>query len=151
MHSLVRRFIKTGIAFLIAGFAIGLALVVARELFGKFPSPYLVSAHTHVILVGFVMMMILGVALWLFPRPEKGDTRYDPRRAEWSYWCVTVGTAMRVVGEVARAGMDAAWLRWSVVIASVAQVAGLLLFFFTMWSRVRAVGSAGREAKGERF
>lgn len=151
MHSLVRRYIKTGIAFLIAGIAIGLGLIIGREVFGMWPAQYYVSAHTHAILVGFVMMMILGVALWLFPRPEKGDTRYDPRRAEWSYWAVTLGTGGRVLGEMARATYDDAWLRWGVVIASLAQVAGLTLFFYTMWSRVRAVGSAQREAQGERF
>jgi hypothetical protein len=37
------------------------------------------------------------------------------------------------------------------VLASVAQVAALCVFFYTMWSRIRAVGSAAREARGERF
>ena len=49
-----------------------------RELGGKFAGPYETSAHTHAILVGLVMMMILGVALWLFPRPEKQNVRYRP-------------------------------------------------------------------------
>jgi len=26
-----------------------------------------------------------------------------------------------------------------------------VVFFYTMWSRVRGIGSAAREAKGERF
>ena len=151
MHSLVRRFIKTGIAFLAVGLAIGVVIVVRRELRGAWPDPYWVSAHTHAILVGFVMMMILGVALWLFPRPEKGDTRYAPQRAELAYWALAAGTAIRIAGELGRAASGAGWLRWMVVLASLAQVVGVAVFFFTMWSRVRAVGSAGREARGERF
>jgi heme/copper-type cytochrome/quinol oxidase subunit 1 len=151
VHSLVRRYIKTAIAFLLAGLAIGAVLVVRRELLGAWPSPYAVSAHTHAILVGFVMLMILGVALWLFPRPEKGDTRYDPRRANVAYWSITIGTILRIGGELTRPLSDALWLRWIVVVASLGQVVGVGLFFFTMWSRVRAVGSAGREARGERF
>ena len=75
MHSLVRRYLKTGIAFLALGLALGLWMMVERELYQRFPSPYMTSAHTHAILVGFVMMMILGVALWLFPRPAKDDAR----------------------------------------------------------------------------
>ena len=114
-------------------------------------SQYEISAHTHVILVGFVMTMILGVALWLFPRPEKTDTRYQPVLAEASYWLLTMGTAARFVAELSR-GVDAGnLLRWTVVAASVSQVLALGLFFHTMWSRIRAVGSAAREAKGERF
>jgi hypothetical protein len=47
--------------------------------------------------------------------------------------------------------IDAAWLRWLVVVSGALQVAGLGLYFWTMWSRIRSVGSALREEKGERF
>jgi cbb3-type cytochrome oxidase subunit 1 len=151
MTSLVRRFLKTAIAFLVIGLAIGGWMIVERELSGRFASTYLTSAHTHAILVGFVMMMMLGVALWMFPRPAKGDTRYNPQLAESAYWMLTVGTALRVVGELLRSSSDAAWLRWMVIVAGLAQIAGLLTFFATMWSRIRGVGSHAREADGERF
>ena len=78
MYSLVRRFIKTAIVFLGVGLTIGLWIMVRREIYGRFPGPYEVSAHTHAILVGFVMMMILGVALWLFPCPQHDDVPYQP-------------------------------------------------------------------------
>ena len=110
MHSLVRRFLKTGIVFLVVGLLLGLWMMVQRELGGRASGPYAVSAHTHAILVGFVMMMILGVALWLFPRPAKDDTRYTPRAAEGAYWLVTTGTAARVVGELMRPDVPARWL-----------------------------------------
>jgi heme/copper-type cytochrome/quinol oxidase subunit 1 len=151
MTSLVRRFLKTGVLFLVVGLAIGGWMLVRRELAGVFPSPYLVSAHAHAILVGFVMLMILGVALWMFPRPEKGDTRYSPRAAEAAYWLLAVGTGARVVGELLRPAVGAPWLRWAVVLTGLAQIAGILVFFHTMWSRIRPVGSQVREARGERF
>ncbi|HET6700470.1 MAG TPA: cbb3-type cytochrome c oxidase subunit I [Gemmatimonadaceae bacterium] len=151
MHSLVRRFLKTGITFLVIGLFLGLWMMVQRELGGGMAGPYAISAHTHAILVGFVMMMILGVALWLFPRPAKDDTRYTPRAAEWAYWLVTVGTAARVIGELARPTVQARWLGVAIVVTGVFQVAGILLFFYTMWARIRPAGSQSREAQGERF
>jgi heme/copper-type cytochrome/quinol oxidase subunit 1 len=151
VHSLVRRFIKTAIAFLVVGLLLGGWMLVRRELSGAFAGPYEVSAHTHAILVGFVMMMILGVALWLFPRPDKADIRYRPALAEAAYWLLTVGTAGRVVGELARPHSAAVWLRWLVVVTGLLQIAAVLVFFYTMWTRIRAVGSQVREAKGERF
>lgn len=151
MFALVRRFLKTGVAFLIAGLALGFWIMARRELYGVAPSPYLVSAHTHAILVGFVMLMIMGVALWLFPRPEKGDARYSPRVAEAAYWSVTLGTAGRVVGELLRPEVDARWLRWAVVASGLLQGLGIAAFFWTIWSRIRGVGSQAREARGERF
>ena len=151
MYSLVRRYLKTAIVFLAVGLALGGWMIVRRELAGVYPSSYLVSAHTHAIFVGFVMMMILGVALWLFPRPSKEDLRYAPHLADAAYWLVTVGTTVRVAGELARSGVGALWLRWAVVLSGLAQIAGVAVFFYTMWSRIRPVGSQACEAKGERF
>jgi hypothetical protein len=151
VHSLVRRYLKTGIAFLALGLGLGLWMMADRELRQRLPSPYLVSAHTHAIFVGFVMMMILGVALWLFPRPAKDDTRYSPRAANLAYWLVACGTAGRVLGELARQISSDSWLRAATLAAGLLQVAGLAVFFYTMWSRIRPLGSQAREAQGERF
>jgi heme/copper-type cytochrome/quinol oxidase subunit 1 len=151
MHSLVRRYIKTAIVFLFSGLLIGGWMIVRRELWRTFPSAYQTSAHTHAIFAGFILMMILGVALWLFPRPERHDTRYRPALAAAAYWLLTVGTAGRVLGELLRPGNDESWLRWSVVTSGLLQIVGLALFFWTMWSRIRAVGSKVREESGERF
>jgi len=151
MHSLVRRYIKTAIAFLLVGLGIGGWMITWREVEERFPSAYVVSAHSHAILVGFVMMMILGVALWLFPRPDKTDVRYSPRQAEAAYWLLAVGTGLRIAGELARAASAARWLRVGVAVAGWLQIAGLVLFFYTMWSRIRGLGSASREARGEKF
>ena len=151
MTSLVRRFLKTAILFLGVGLALGGWMLVEREFAGRVASPSLVSAHTHAILVGFVMMMILGVALWMFPRPAKGDLRYRPRLAETAYWMLACGTAVRVVGELLHPSSEAPWLRWVVVLAGLMQIAGLLVFFTNMWSRIRGLGSQVREDAGERF
>ena len=151
MHSLVRRYLKTGIAFLAVGLLIGAWMMAERDLLDRFPGTYERSAHTHAILVGFVMMMILGVALWLFPRPAKEDARYTPELAGAAYWLVTVGTAARIAGELARPFSDALAVRVATFAAGLLQVIGLGVFFYAMWSRIRPVGSAAREAKGERF
>lgn len=151
MYTLVRRFIKTGIAFLFAGLLLGLYMLAQRELLGVWASPFLRSAHVHAVFSGFVMFLILGVALWLFPRADKGDTRYRPERIEAAYWLLTLATTVRVLGETLRAWSDAGGLRWLVLLAGVGQVAGFALYFYTMWPRIRPVGSHLREAKGERF
>ena len=151
MHSLVRRYIKTAIWFLFAGLLIGIWMIVRREFWYRAAPPYEVSAHTHAIFVGFVMMMILGVALWLFPRPEKNDRRYRPQFIAIAYWLLTAGTAVRVIAELLRLDSNALWLRATVVLSGVAQAVGLALYFHAMWFRIRALGSRAREASGERF
>ena len=153
MYSLVRRYLKTAIAFLVLGVLLGLWYLVRRETTGVLPTPRELSAHTHALLVGFVMMVIAGVALWIFPRPAAGDTRYKPLLAELAWWMLAPGTALRVAGEllagpVALAPMP---VRVCIIAGGVAQVVGLVLIFLTLYPRIRATGSALREAKGERF
>ena len=151
MTSLVRRFLKTAILFLAVGLGLGGWMMARRELWGELASSYVVSAHTHAVFVGFVMLMILGVALWMFPRPQAGDGRYQPALVETAYWLLTVGTAGRILGELLRTSHDSVALRGAVLATGLAQIAGVAVFFFTMWTRIRPVGSAAREARGERF
>jgi cbb3-type cytochrome oxidase subunit 1 len=151
MHTNVRRFVKTAIAFLMAGLALGLWMLARRELLGAWPDRWLVSAHAHAVQLGFVMFLILGVALWLFPKPPEGDTRYRPARIDLAYWTLTISTALRIASEVARSAGGPAWIGWIVTTAGLAQVVGFAIYFWTMWPRIRPVGSHLREAKGERF
>jgi len=126
-------------------------MIARRELGHRPPSEYEISAHTHTLFVGFIMMMILGVALWLFPRPDKTDARYRPALIEAAYWLLTVGTAARTIGELLRTVLALAVIRWLVTLSGFAQIAGLMMYFYTMWFRIRGLGSSGREARGERF
>jgi len=103
------------------------------------------------VFVGFVMELILGVALWLFPRPAKDDTHYRPELITAAYWLLTIATATRIVGELARPSVSSLALRVVVALSGVSQATAILLFFGTMWSRVRPLGSRGREEAGERF
>ena len=151
VFTLVRRFIKTGIGFLVAGLLLGAYLLVRRELYGEFTNPHLSSAHIHAVGIGFLMFLILGVALWLFPRAPRDDRRYSPRRIELVYWILTTSTMVRFITEAARAWVPSRMLAWAVVAGGFGQMIGLLLYFWTMWSRIRPVGSQFREAAGEKF
>jgi heme/copper-type cytochrome/quinol oxidase subunit 1 len=103
------------------------------------------------VFVGFVMFMILGVALWLFPRPARGDERYRPALIELAYWLLLMGTIGRFAGEASQAWTDSVILGWIVVLGGLAQVVGIGVYFWTMWTRIRPAGSHLREAAGEKF
>ena len=98
-------------------------MIGRREFGGVWPGPYLVSAHAHAVQLGFVLFLIMGVTLWLFPKPLEGDNRYRPGRIDAAYWTLTIATATRIAGEVARAAADTGWLRYLIVAAGVAQEA----------------------------
>ncbi len=141
MNPLVRRYLKTAVLFLALGLALGVWMLYARE-FGAWQPMRLRSAHTHALLVGFVMLMITGVALWMFPRPRPEDVVFRPLLAELAWWGIAGGTLLRVALEVTLAPMPAAPWRALLVAAGVLQMLGILLFFGTMWTRIRSSGAA---------
>jgi hypothetical protein len=151
MFSTVRYFIKTSIIFLITGLLTGLYMSVSQNIFSKSYSPELVSAHTHIILFGTVMMMIMGVALWFFPRPEKDDAKYKPGLILFVFWLLTGATSLRFTFQVIDSFSYSPANGVLVTIFSFFQVVGIILFFYSIWGRIRSVGSHIREAKGEKF
>ncbi|MFA7228152.1 MAG: hypothetical protein WC061_03880 [Melioribacteraceae bacterium] len=152
MFSTVRYFIKTSIIFLVIGILTGFYMLVEKNYYGIWPHPDLVSAHTHLILLGSVMMMIMGVALWFFPRPEKDDPLYKPGLILACYYIMTISTAVRFIGQVLSSLITVSEiLKLVLLLSAMGQVAGLILFFVSMWGRIRSVGSHIRESKGEKF
>lgn len=151
MHSIVRYYIRTSLFFLFVGLLFGAYFMVETYwLGGTYPAMW-VSAHTHVLLLGFVIMMILGVAQWMFPRPRKDDQRYSPIRALIIYYLFTSATALRFVAEIITRWMQTPVVTHAIVIFSLLQVIALALFFYNMRTRIRPTGSQFREQKGERF
>lgn len=150
MFSTVRYFIKTSFAFFILGFLSGLYLYAAKIFGWPFPAT-LITAHTHIILVGGMMMMILGVAVWFFPRPGKEDVKYDPDRVWKFYWIFSISTAGRFLLEIAmgiwsRHGLEVIGFAFSAL-----QVVGMIGLIYSLWDRVRPVGSQIREEAGQKF
>jgi cbb3-type cytochrome oxidase subunit 1 len=141
---LVRRYIKTSLVFLAAGLVLGAEILLAEFVLGTFPPRLHVTAHAHLLLVGFVLMMVMGVATWMFPRPAREDRRYRPALAEVVYWLVTVSTALRAAAEVLAGHSPAPALRLLIAAGGLGQVAATLLFVVNIWWRVRMPPAAAR-------
>ena len=137
MTPLIRRYIKTSFVFLATGLALGAYLVVAQFVFDAYPSRLLVTTHAHLLLVGFMLMIVMGVATWMFPRPARDDTRYRPELAEAVYWMMALATAVRAGAEIVMALTGVSGLRWPIALGGLGQLAGALLFVLNMWWRVR--------------
>ena len=137
MPPLVRRYIKTSLVFLIVGLGLGGYVSVAQFVVGTYPPRLFVTAHVHLLLVGFVLLMVMGVATWMFPRAAQDDTRYRPALAETVYWLITLSTALRAVAEVADGITRTRAFDVTVTLASLGQLAGAGLFVANMWWRVR--------------
>ncbi len=141
MPPVVRRYIKTAFVFLLLGLLTGAIMSIDQGLLGRPVPLFLIAAHTHALLVGFMFMMIVGVATWMFPRLARGDTRYRPGVAEAVYWILMLSTALRFAGEVTAAYRPFPGL-WPIITAGrLGQVLGGILFVANIWPRVRSAST----------
>jgi heme/copper-type cytochrome/quinol oxidase subunit 1 len=134
---LIRRYVKTSFVFLLAGLALGGYILLSEFVAGVHPPRLFITAHAHLLLVGFVLLLIIGVATWMFPRPARDDARYRPELAEAVYWIMTVSTAARACAEMGLALWGTEPLRLLVAIGGLGQLAAAALFAVNMWWRVR--------------
>jgi cbb3-type cytochrome oxidase subunit 1 len=137
---LVRRYVKTSFVFLAAGVLLGAWIIVSEFLLGTHPPRLFITAHTHLLLVGFMLMIVMGVATWMFPRPARDDTRYRPELAEAVYWVMTLSTVVRALAEIVVSLSGAPIWRPIITLGGLGQLAGTALFVINMWPRVRMPG-----------
>ncbi len=143
MPPVIRLFIKTSLVCFIITFASGAAFMLAGAIW-LMPMPReLLILHGHVGFVGWLGLMVMGVALWMFPlmRGEHPETkgRY-PLPAVYAVYYLTVGgLVLRLAAEpwLWRTGHPGA--RFLLVASAMAQLSGVVLFTATIWRRVRVV------------
>jgi cbb3-type cytochrome oxidase subunit 1 len=91
----VKAFLKASLAWLALGVTFGVAIAV-HPVWTIYR-----LAHMHMLLRGFVTMMIYGVAYHVIPR-FVGFSLHRPEAAQWHWWGANVGLAMMVCGFVVR-------------------------------------------------
>ncbi|MDB4908547.1 MAG: cytochrome c oxidase subunit [Gemmatimonadetes bacterium] len=96
MEWFVKAFLKASLAWLALGVTLGVAMA-AYPLWTLHR-----SAHMHMVLLGFVTMMIYGVAYHVIPR-FTGHPLHSRRAAGVHWWLSNVGLALMVLGFVTRA------------------------------------------------
>jgi hypothetical protein len=95
--------------------------------------------------------MIMGIAVWFFPKADKSDRRYSPALITLVYWLMVTGTSFRFIFEVIDAYVTLGISDYVITASSAIQILAAVIYVYTMWGRIRPVGSQVREAKGERF
>jgi cbb3-type cytochrome oxidase subunit 1 len=96
MHPRNRWFIVCSLAYAILGGAFGLLQTVAPSLVPGLPA----RAHAHIMLLGFVTMMIYGVALHVLPRFANRPLHWE-RLANAQFWVANAGLILIVAGWLA--------------------------------------------------
>lgn len=137
MPTLARWHIKTGLIFFAVGLVLGVVLA-AQPVFNFSPLVTLFyPVFLHLLIVGWITQLIIGVAYWMFPKLSKAQ----PRGSQFTGWCVyvllNIGLILRAIGEpmITLQPGDAA--NRMLAISAVLQVMAGWLFIVNTWSRVK--------------
>jgi cbb3-type cytochrome oxidase subunit 1 len=136
MEWFVTRFLKASLAWFGAGITLGVLMAV-RPAFAIYR-----TAHLHMNLLGFVAMMIFGVAYHVIPR-FSGHPLHSRRLAGAHWWLANTGLALFVSGFILgpHVGRPALVL---VALGGVAAAAGGYCFIYNLWRTLDGSAEARR-------
>ena len=98
MDWFAKSFVKASVIWLSLGVSLGVAMA-AHPVWASYR-----TAHMHMNLLGFVTMMIYGVAYHVLPR-FTGHPLWSRRIAGWHWWLSNVGLALMVAGFALRVSL----------------------------------------------
>lgn len=134
MESFVRSFIRASLVWFSVGIVLGLGMA-------WWPAEHLVyqPAHAHAHLLGFVSMMIFGVAYHVIPR-FAGSSLTSRRLAVAHLWLANLGLGGMVGGWILRG-----WLGRGTTLLAVGgalTAAGAFCFIYNIWTTLGSVKRA---------
>lgn len=130
MQPYVRRFIRSSLVWLAVGVSLGVLMALSPRAILYRP------AHMHANLLGFVSMMIFGVAYHVIPRFTAAPL-HNHRLAGAHLWIANLGLAGMVAGFVGRAHLMP-FAPWLINAGAVLSAGGALMFVFNLWRTLDA-------------
>lgn len=137
MPLLARAYIKAGLVHLAVALLLGV-LVAAQPLLQWSPSvAALRPVFLHLLIVGWVTQLIIGVAYWMFPKQSKEQPRGSARLGWTVFALLNGGLILRAVGEPLFTLQVGTFAGILLAVSAVLQVTAGWLFIANTWGRVK--------------
>lgn len=134
MTRVPRWFLKTGFAWFLIGGGLG-GVFLAFKAFGLWPMwRVFITPHAHIMFVGFITHLIMGVSDWMFPRPKQ--TRYTEQRAIAALLILNAGLILRIVAEPWLGLRHSPIPQVLLTLSGALQFLAIALFVYNIWDRV---------------
>ncbi len=131
-----RWMIKTSLIYLLMGVSLGVLIFLSQRFPGLAWASSWKTVHVHLLLVGAVIQMIMGVGLWMFPRRKEPPPVTTEPEGMTLYVAFNTGTVLRSLFEPFwQAGASAYFLTLSGMLL---QILSLVYFLYLIFQRIRA-------------
>ncbi len=138
MEWFVRAFMRASLVWLALGITLGLCLAAHPAWIIYRP------AHVHMNLVGFVTMMIYGVAYHVVPR-FTGNPLHSRTIAGWQWWLANAGLAAMTTGFLLQPHLGRPGTTF-LIAGGVLETLGAYLFVYNIWRTIGRGQPAARPA-----
>jgi hypothetical protein len=139
------KFLRLGYAWLlIAGLMLGVFSIMTLR--GAALDHAYVGAYRHALTVGFITMLMVGMAQRIVP-VFRGVPLWSPRLREWTFWLLAIGNPIRVAGQSLSVVAGPAWLRFAGISGGF-ELTAIVLFAINLW-RTLNTETAGERAAAQ--
>ncbi len=137
MPRLSRLLLKTSFTYLGLGLLIGILL--ASQSTWQLPAfiSGLDPVYIHLLTVGWLTLLIFGVAYWMFPKYSLERPHGNDRLCWAAYFLLNIGLIVRVVAEPLLSQTTTSLLALLLTVSAFFQWLGGLLFIINLWTRVK--------------
>jgi len=142
MPPLARIYVKAAFVYFIATFVLGALMMLNGWLSFSHWLEAVEISQLHLLVVGWITQLAIGVAYWIFPRfLKEQDPR--PRGSDALTWavflCLNAGLLLRFVFEPFYLMGPSPWLAALLAWSGVLQAVAALSFGWLIWGRIRAM------------
>ena len=140
MPPLARHFIKAAFVYFVVAFVLGALMMLDRWLNFSRWLKMVYLGQLHLLVVGWITQLAIGVAYWMFPRLRKEqDPR--PRGSDALTWFVLIalnaGLLLRFLLEPFYLMGPQSWLAALMALSGILQAAAAVGFGLLVWARIR--------------
>ena len=142
MPPIARIYVRAAFIYFLVAFLLGALMMLDRWLAVSRWLRVLYMSQLHLLVVGWITQLAIGVAYWIFPRLLKEqDPR--PRGSDTLAWfvliCLNAGLLLRFLIEPFYLMEPNLWLAALVAVSGVLQALAALGFGWIIWGRIRAM------------
>lgn len=140
MPLISRWYLRTALGYLLLGMAF-LALTLANQ--GLHLNDWIWAFQPiayHLLAVGWILQLIIGVAYWMFPIAAGSRVRSSERLLWVAYICLNGGLVLRLIAEPLQALAPSQASSIALVLSGLLQAVAAWMMLVALWPRIRARG-----------
>ncbi|MDX1642494.1 MAG: hypothetical protein R3220_12395 [Balneolaceae bacterium] len=133
MPPITRWFIKSGMIY----FILGITLAFVAELPFVNTGGFLLPVYWHMLVLGWITQLIMGVSIWMFPRKKHQRKNIQTVPAILAFWFLNAGLLMRLLTEpFIPIFKSDGWVKAVVILSSFLLFLSVIFYIVEIWPRI---------------